>query len=178
MKILNYLKTALVLTLITAICAALIAIVNIPTSEKIIENAREKKERLCQEIFADYSIDASPEAITSGFESEYIVEKIEAYDSSSNFLGYIYTVKGNNSYGAIELLVGISSDGTLVSVEFITNGQSFSSETEAHVNGSYVSGLDSTEVNNIDVNCGATYAAKLVKELVSACFNDSQGGSW
>lgn len=177
MKILNYLKTALVLTLITAICAALIAIVNIPTSEKIIENAREKKERLCQEIFADYSIDASPEAITSGFESEYIVEKIEAYDSSSNFLGYIYTVKGNNSYGVIELLVGINSDYTLKGVRFINNGQSYTQETANHVNDKYVTGLDSGSVSGIDVNCGATYAAKLVKALVESAFADCQGGN-
>ena len=174
---LKYLKISSILTLIAGVCALLIAGCNALTQPIIEQNALEKKAELCREIFAEFDSENST-ILKEGFSSSYIKEKIVANDSDSNSLGYIYTVGGSNAYGAIELLVGISSDGTLVSVEFITNGQSFSSETEAHVNGSYVSGLDSTEVNNIDVNCGATYAAKLVKELVSACFSDSKGGSW
>ena len=97
-------------------------------------------------------------------------------NSDKKLIGYVYTVSGSNAYGVIELLVGINVDGELESVQFLTNGQSFNVQTETHVNGSYTSGLTSSDVNNIDVNCGATYAAKLVKELVKACFADSQQG--
>lgn len=173
----KYLKTALVLTLIAGICALMIAGVNALTSGIIADNAFAKKEALCQEIFPEFDASTST-PVTEGFSSDYIVEKIVANDSSSNLLGYIYTVKGSNAYGAIELLVGIAADGTLVSVEFITNGQSYAAQTESHVVGSYTEGLTSSDVNNIDVYCGATYGAKLVKELVAAAFADSQGGGW
>lgn len=175
----KYFKTALILTIISGICATLIAGCNWLTAPVIEENARRKKSELYKEIFEEYDFDASPDAITEGFSSEYIVEKLEAFDSSSTKLGYVYTVSGSNAYGNIELLVGINIDGTLEGVKFLTNGQSFNVQTETHVNGSYTSGLTSTDVNDIDVNCGATYAAKLVKELVKACFADSQqGGGW
>ena len=172
----KYLKTALVLTIISGICAALIAGVNHFTSQEIAANEFEKKEAIYQEIFPEYDSKASGLPITEGFDSNYIVEKVEAKNSDKKLIGYVYTVSGSNAYGVIELLVGINVDGELESVQFLTNGQSFNVQTETHVNGSYTSGLTSSDVNNIDVNCGATYAAKLVKELVKACFADSQQG--
>lgn len=171
----KYFKTAIVLTLIAGICAALIASINLLTGPIIENNAKEKKAALCQEIFANYDADNS-KIYSEGFNSSYIVEKVEAYDSSSNLIGYIYTVSGSNAYGVIELLVGINADMTLNGVRFVTNGQSFSTETEAHVNGSYNSGLTSSDVANIDTACGATFAAKLVQELVNAAFADCNGG--
>ena len=172
----KYLKTALLLTLIAGICALMIAGVNALTSGIIADNAFAKKEALCQEIFPEFDASTST-PVTEGFSSDYIGEKIVANDSSSNLLGYIYTVKGSNAYGAIELLVGINLDYTLKGVRFINNGQSYTQETANHVNDKYVTGLDSGSVSGIDVNCGATYAAKLVKALVESAFADCQGGN-
>ena len=173
----KYFITASILTMISGVCALLIAGINALTAPIIANNALAKKAELCQEIFADF--DASTSSVVSeGFTAEYIVEKIIANDSDSTSLGYIYTVSGSNAYGSIELLVGINADGTLESVQFITNGQSFSNETEAHVTGSYTTGITSSDVDNIDTACGATYAAKLVQAMVAAAFADSQGGSW
>lgn len=170
----KYIKTALVLAMIAAVCSLLIAFVNLFTSEAIIKNKQEKKENLCKEIFADYDGETS-NIVVDGFESKYILEKIEAKDSSGNVLGYIYTVKGANAYGNIELLVGINADKTLKSVKFMSNGQSFNKETSDYVDAYYVGGLDSDSVEGLDVKCGATYAAKLVKELVGAAFADCLG---
>lgn len=176
---LKYFKTALILTIISGVCALLIAGVNSFTSKVIAANEFAKKEAIYQEIFPEYDGEKTGLPITEGFTSSYILEKVEAKNSNGELIGYVYTVSGSNAYGEIELLVGITADGTLESVQFLTNGQSFSTETENHVNGSYTSGLTSTDVNNIDTACGATYGAKLVKELVSAAFSDSQqGGGW
>ena len=54
----------------------------------------------------------------------------------------------------------------------MTNGQSFSSETANHVKNNYVAGITNSDVDNIDTACGATFGAKLVKELVSQAFTD------
>ena len=92
-------------------------------------------------------------------------------------LGNVYTVSGKNSYGSIVLLVGISSEGKLVSIEFLENGQSYSGEVQAHVDNKYSAGLTLSDVTAIDTNCGATYGANTVKELVTIAFNDYNGGA-
>ena len=136
----------------------------------------EKESALFIEIFSEYSIDNS-EIITEGLSSEAITKKVVAKDASGNLLGNIYTVSGKNSYGAIVLLVGINSEGKLVSIEFLENGQSYSSEVQAHVDSKYSAGLTLSDINAIDTKCGATYGANTVKELVNVAFSDYNGGA-
>lgn len=177
----KYITTALVLTLITALCAALIASMNLVTSSIIDKNNENKKASLCQEIFKDYDAESS-ELVSEGFSSSSILEKIVAYDSNSSLLGYIYTVNGSNAYGEIELLVGITEEYTLAGVRFITNGHSFANEAESHLNNQYNSGMSLDDIFNIDltssdVTAGATYASKLIRTLVAAAFEDCKGGT-
>ena len=47
----KYALTAMILTMIAGVCAALIASVNLFTAPIIKKNNEEKKARLCQEIF-------------------------------------------------------------------------------------------------------------------------------
>lgn len=177
----KYLKTALILTLIAGFCAALIASVNMITAPVIEENAKLKKEALCQEIFVDYDDDTS-KTYTEGFESPYITEKIEAYNTNKEFLGYIYTVTGSNTYGKISLLVGINADNKLESVKFITNEQSYKAQTENHLDNNYHNDMTLDEINGLDfskieVTSGATYASKLIRQLVNVAFEDAKGGN-
>lgn len=171
--------TALVLTLIAAICASLIACINLITAPIINKNNALKKENLCQEIFTDYSSSKS-KAINDGFADSYISEVILASNESGVFIGYIYTVSGSNAYGEIELLLGITKDYKLAGVRFITNGQSFSSEADSHLNNSYRQDMTEADVDNIDlsnsdVTAGATYASKLIRSLVKVSFEDAKG---
>ena len=177
----KYFSTALVLTLIAAICAALIASVNLLTSSIIEKNNLAKIEALNKEIFAEYDGEKS-QTYTEGFTSEYISQKVEVCNSNGDFLGYIYTVGGSNSYGEIVLLVGITEDLKLKATKFVTNGQSFSSEAETHLNTQYnpditIEDILDMDLSNSDVTAGATYAAKLIRSLVSAAFDDAKGGA-
>ncbi|MDE7105655.1 MAG: hypothetical protein K2O22_00640 [Anaeroplasmataceae bacterium] len=180
----KYTLTALVLTLIAGVCAALIACINLLTAPIITKNNDEKKAKLCQEIFETYSAEKS-ETITEGFSSSNVEEVIVAYDASGKFLGYIYTVDGSNAYGEIELLLGITADSKLAGVRFITNGQSFSSEADSHLNNQYKENMTESDVDNLDltksdVTAGATYASKLIRSLVKSAFDDvktRQGGA-
>ncbi len=176
----KYTITACILMAIAVVCAALIASVNLWTAPMIEKNNTEKKAKLCQEIFSTYE-ESKSKTSTSGFKSEYIVEKIEAYDSASAPLGYIYTVQGSNTYGEIELLVGIHSDLSLAGVRFITNGQSFSKETATHLDRQYKENMTMDDVSALDlsdsdVTAGATYASKLIRSLVLSALEDCKGG--
>lgn len=180
----KYVITASVLTLIAGICAALIACINLVTAPIITKNNEEKKARLCQEVFDTYASEKST-TLTEGFTSNNIEEIIMAYDSTGEFLGYIYTVNGSNAYGQIKLLLGITAESKLAGVRFITNGQSFSSEADTHLNHSYKPNMTETDVDNLDltksdVTAGATYASKLIRNLVKSAFDDAktrQGGT-
>lgn len=172
----KYTITALILTLIACICAALIASVNLLTAPIIEKNNNDKKEDLCHQIFLAYDSEKS-KTETDGFQSDQIVEAILAYDSNSEFLGYIYTVSGSNSFGNITLLIGISEDEKLVGVRFITNGQSFSNEAATHLDTQYkkdmtLDNILDLDLSNSDVTAGATYASKLIRSLVEDAFND------
>lgn len=162
--------TAAILMSICLVCATLISGINMITAPMIEENSVKKEAELCKKIFVNY--DTAKDTITEGFASTEITKLVIAADSSSNTLGYIYTVSGKNAYGVITLLVGIDTNKELVSVEFMENGQSFSSETANHVTDNYIGGIMIDDVNTIDTVCGATYGAKLVKELVSTAFSD------
>lgn len=172
----KYSITALILTLIAGICAALIASVNLLTAPIIEKNNNEKKENLCHQIFLTYDSENS-KVETEHFQSDRIQEAILAYDSSHEFLGYIYTVSGSNSFGNITLLVGITADEKLVGVRFITNGQSFSNEAATHLNTQYkkdmtLDNILDLDLSNADVTAGATYASKLIRSLVEDAFKD------
>lgn len=169
-------KIAAILMLIAAVCGLAVSGMNNVTSKIIERNQLEKEAALFKEIFPQYSVDYS-EIITEGLSSEAISKKVIAKNSEGQDLGNIYTVSGKNSYGAIVLLVGIGADGKLVSLEFLENGQSFSSEVQAHVDNKYSPGLSLSDVTAIDTKCGATYGANTVKELVTVAFNDYNGGA-
>ncbi len=182
-------KIASILGSIALVCALLIALVNMLTS-KTIENNNSKKElETIQTIFTDYDSSKSEELKS---EDSYIEKKIKACKSDGTVLGYLYTVSGKNAYGSISLMVAIV-DNNVYQVEFLENNQSFAStvydylkttypssaDTAVHV-GAYsstdvkINSLSKNAVTNVDVSCGATYGATLIKNLVLAALNDGR----
>ena len=183
----KYLKIASVLALIALVCSAIIAGINLATAPVIAKNNEQTEEQTIQKIFKDYDKEKSSVSATS---SENITKKILASDKDGNALGYVYNVTGKNAYGTITLMVAIK-DGMLYQVEFVTNEQSFASTVESHMRASYpssekssieigfapqagekVNPLDEDAVKNVDASCGATYGAKLIKELILIAFED------
>lgn len=191
---------AAILGCIALICALAIAGMNMVTSSIIEANNQKTELETCQAIFADYDkeksivqFDKQNNIKLEDVTSDKITKKVDAYDASGNLLGYLYTVTGKNSYGAITLMVAIKDD-KVVQVEFLENGQSFASTVVSHVQSSYPSSPDETihagfkpdgveavgaltgeEIDSIDTVCGATYGAVLVKDLVKIALNDAKG---
>jgi len=182
-------KIASILGGIALVCALLIALVNMLTANTIASNNSKKELNTIQAIFSDY--DASKSQVQEANDS-YIEKKIKASDSNGKVLGYLYTVSGKNAYGSISLMVAIVDD-KVYQVEFLENNQSFAStvytylkttypssaDTAVHV-GAYsstdvkINSLTKEAVTNVDVSCGATYGATLIKNLVLAALNDGR----
>lgn len=177
---------------ISLVCALLIASFNMITSGIIADNAAKNELATCQAIYSEYDAEKS-ELID--VENESIVKKILAKDSDGNELGYLYTVTGKNSYGAITLMVAIKENKVL-QVEFLENGQSYASTVATHVKENYPSSKDEViypfikpeetpvvgelgaqEIEGIDTKCGATFGAALVKDLINVALADAKGGN-
>lgn len=188
----KYFKISAILASIALICSLVIAGMNLLTSPIVAKNNQETEYNTIVSIFNSYDKDKSQ--VFEGPFDNYIESKILAKDKDSKELGYVYTVSGKNAYGTIKLMVAIK-DGKVYQVEFLENGQSFASTVDKHVSQNYPSSekksievgfasdsskydgqLDQDALNNIDVACGATFGAKLVKELVNAALNDAKGG--
>ena len=184
----KYFKVSVVLAAIALVCSVIIAAMNLVTAPVIASNKAETELQTIQKIFADYSDEKSAKEENV---SDSITKKILASDKDGNVLGYVYIVTGKNAYGTITLMVAIK-DGNLYQVEFVTNEQSFASTVEKHLHSSYPSSdkksievgftsdsglskvgpLSEDNVDNVDVKCGATYGAKLVKELIKVAFDN------
>ena len=190
----KYFKISSILALIALFCALILAGMDLLTSPIVAKNNEQTEYDTIVSIFKDYDKDKS-ERLEGPFDSSYIESKILAKDKDGNELGLVYTVNGKNAYGNIKLMVAIK-DEEVYQVEFLENGQSFASTVDGHVSSNYPSSdkksvevgfvsekkkyegtLDEDDILAIDVKCGATYGAKLVKELVSAALDDAKGGN-
>ncbi|MGM9970449.1 MAG: hypothetical protein ACI35S_08655 [Anaeroplasma sp.] len=187
----KYFKISAVLCLISLVCAAIIASMNMLTSPIIADNNAKAELETCQAIFADYDQEKSVEIELTN-EDKAIVKKVLAKNSANEELGYLYTVSGKNAYGTISLIVAIKNN-TVYQVEFLENSQSFASTVNDHVKEKYpsskddsiiispypqeekeiASALDASALDALDTKCGATYGANTVKELVKIAFYDA-----
>ncbi|MBR6071445.1 MAG: hypothetical protein IKP77_01265 [Acholeplasmatales bacterium] len=191
----GYFKISAILGAIALVCAAILAALNMLTSPVIAKNDEKKETETIQAIYSNYDSEKSKVESLDSVNSA-ITKKITAKDSSDKVLGTLYTVTGKNAYGAITLMVAISANNTVYQVEFLENGQSFASTVNSHVKANYhsskeevyelnpysdgvtaeVGDLSEKDVENINVKCGATYGATLVKELVNIALADAKGG--
>lgn len=184
----KYIKIALILCIISLICAAGIAGVNELTAPTIEKNAQKAQLEAYQAIFEAYDEESS---IELDVDNEAIESKILAKDSNGTELGVLYTVSGSNSYGKLKIVVAIVN-GKVNQVEILENGQSYASTVVEHVRDSYpaspdeadhlgfapekgeaVSELTMEEVTNVDTKCGATFGANTVKQLVLIALEDA-----
>lgn len=168
----NYLKVALVLTLITSICAVLIALLNMWTSPIIEKNAYDKKQNTLSVMFDNATFtEVEHNEDFQEIEKKFIAK---SKDDESE-LGYVYIVSGKNAYGMIRLMIAVK-DSKAIKVEVMDNTESFKKNVNTFINDNVKeNNLSSTDVDNLDVKCGATYGAKLVQSLVKVALDE--GGS-
>lgn len=191
----KYAKIASVLGAISLFCALVISLFNLLTSPIIKDNNKAKEEKIYKELYSEYDSDNSKEIEDLKGVSSDIIKIMEIHDKNDNVLGFVYTVEGKNAYGGISLMVAIEEGPIVKQVEFLSNTESFASKVASHVRNNYpqsesdsitispygeeesadVPALNENDVALIDVKCGATYGATLVKNLVKSALDDAKG---
>ena len=161
----KYLITAITLGLIAAGGALLIAGTNMLTRDTIKANETKAINNGLANIFEAESLKTSEATLDKEFEyvvSSYYVVKDEA-DAP---LGYAFKTEGSNAYGKISLIVGFNANYVYKGVAVVENGQSFAST----LNKKYLNPLvkDHKTVDEVDVSCGATYGAKLTRNMINS----------
>lgn len=168
-NVMSYLKTALILAIITSICGVTIALLNRVTSPIIARNNYDKE----QEVLSSVYQGATFSKLDITIENEKIQNIYQAKEKEQT-VGYVYLLSGKNAYGTIELMVGIS-DGLIKSIKTVTNTESYKSLVDGYINSLNDKDINYNNVSDLDVKCGATYGAKLVKELIEIALNHYQG---
>ena len=164
----QYLKVALVLFLITSICAVLIALLNMVTAPIIEKNAYEKEQNTLSVMFSDATFTEVEKCAYPEIEKKFIA-KSKADDSE---LGFVYIVSGKNAYGMIRLMVAVK-DAKAIKVEVMDNTESFKKVVNTFISEKVQSSsLSKEDTDNLDVKCGATYGAKLVQSLIQVVLDE------
>ena len=162
----HYLITSITLGLIAAGSGALIGLTNLATKDKIIQNEKDKINAGICEIFGKTAT-ISSESEVSGYK----------------YTNYIYHIgedsialrtEGSNMYGKVSLLVGFKlyvgeennpsyDEYSFTGLYVVTNEQTYASTLVAN----YLEPVNVGSKDLDDVNCGATYGAKLVRDMVN-----------
>ena len=164
----KYLITAITLGLIAAGGALLIAGTNMLTRDAIKANETRAINNGLATIFDTESLKTSEATLDKEF--EYVISSYyEVKDEADAPLGYAFKTEGSNSYGKISLIVGFTSNYAYKGVAVVENGQSFAST----LNKKYLNPLvkEGKTIDEVDVSCGATYGAKLVRSMVTSATN-------
>lgn len=163
----HYGLVSLTLGLIAAASAILITGSNLLTKDKIAQNEIDNITKGINFIFGDNAKIKSESAIDSYKYVDYVYEIQSDVD-----LGYVFRTTGSNMYGKMTLIVGFDISDNFVSMKTIVNEQTYTKEVEKFI----------TDVDNgrsvEDVSCGATYGAKLVRDMVNEAQKASNEKVW
>ena len=138
-------KDALILFAITLIAAFLLAIVNEITKGPIEEAEKQVKAEAYNAVFEGVeeiklmeddiisALEGFDEVLSqNGLSGVAINEAGKAYDSEKNVAGYVITVTSPNGYGGdISLAMGITTEGKITCISFVTLNETASLGMEA-----------------------------------------------
>ncbi len=163
---LYYVKICAPLLLICACVAGLLALVNMVTREPIAEYNAAKREAAFVEFFPETATSATVDTENSSVNAVY-----ELYDGENNLIGYCVDVSSAGYGGKINLMVGISLDGSVAGVSVISHTETkglTSTETSAPFFAGFVGKSGTLTVGeSIDAMSGATISSKAVTAAVN-----------
>jgi len=158
----DLIKPILVLLIISAVVAALLAVVHGITEPKIEENTRKAAELARQEVlagstsFTEIECDLDALNITSAFKED-------------TGLGYVFTSANKGYGGDVVVTVGLDADGNIVGIKANVSTETSGVGSKAGAE-KYLSNFIgvSGSVDGIDTISGATYSSTAVKTGVAA----------
>lgn len=122
----NYLKTGLVLLVISAVAAGLLAVVNSFTSEVIAQAEFEKSVQAYQEIYGDKADKFEPldEAKKAVLVEKYKeIQDVFVAKKGDEIVGYGINHTGNGYGGSMTNAIGLLNDGTIAGFRNIQNAE-------------------------------------------------------
>ena len=161
----HYLVTSITLGLIAASSAAIIGLTNMITRDRIAQNEQNKINAGISEIFGENAKKSGEENYLKG-EYKYI-EYYYKVNEGDTQVGYAFKTSGSNMYGKIALMVGFYyATEAFKSLSIVVNEQTYATTLVDN----YITPVNAGERQVEDVNCGATYGARLVRDMVDECY--------
>lgn len=172
MKTNNYVAFAVKLALIVACVGFLLAGVHALTADRIAEVNRQKSEMARRALFTEEGVSFAEWDGELTEEEQKTVSKVYlAYNADGMFLGYCFDAAANGFKGEIAMVIGVSSNNTLVGVEVQSHSETPGIGTKALGGSDWLSRLKdrtSQNIGNVETISGATKTSKPIKEAVAA----------
>ena len=160
----HYILVSITLGAIAAVAAGVIGLTNLVTKDRIAENEQKRIQAGIVDIFGENAEIVEEFTVKN---QGYVVYGYQIKNDESELDKYALRTTGSNSYGKVSLLVGVSEDSethdfAFTALSVIVNEQTYASTLEDE----YLDVInEGGDIN--DVNCGATYGAKLVREMIN-----------
>ena len=163
----KYILTAVILGSIAMCAGALIGATDLITRGPIAENEKKKVASGLADIYGVEEVTITSEKEFSKEEKKaqklsYVERTYTIADASNVELGHAFRTSGYNDYGKITLIVGFNNTGARIGVSVITNEQTFASKLRKN----YINPLQNGDKEYTDIQCGATYGAKLIRDMI------------
>lgn len=167
----HYIIVSVTLGVIAASAAALIGLTNLITKNRIEENKKIKINNGIAEIFGKEALIQNEYSFENN-EYQYVNYVYEI--QKENTIGYAFKTEGSNMYGKISLIVGFDNANSFVSLSIVEDEQTYATALEDD----YVAPLISGSRDLDDVSCGATFGAKLVRDMVNDAKKANEEKVW
>ena len=168
----HYIITSVTLGLIAASSAALIGVANLITKDRIAQNEQNKITSGINEIFGNNSKIADESLVDGDY--KYVNYIYTVHNESDQKVGYAFRTTGSNMYGKISLIVGFNETShNFEGLSIVTNEQTYATTLVDN----YITPLNDGKRELEDVSCGATYGAKLVRDMVNEA-NEAAKEMW
>lgn len=167
-------KTALVLTIIGIACGLLIGFSNSITAPIIAENERKAELKAYETLFPGLD---EANKMTEVTLVGSIYEVLQVKDNNV-VAGYLYKGKLTNSYGSVDQLVGIKTNGDIAGIQFLNLDQTASMKPAIETNSKYyagknISAIDLTKLvvfssgaNEYDTAAGSSFGSTSMRTIL------------
>ena len=158
----HYVLTAVILGSIAMVGGAIIGATHLITKEQIKRNEAKKIDEGIKSLFGD-DITRS-DAIKIEGNDKYL-DCYYVVNVNDTLKGYAFRTTGSNMYGKISMLVGITTTYDIGHIYLVSNEQTYAQTLVDEYVTPYNSEDNHRELD--DVSCGATYGAKLIREMAN-----------
>ena len=169
----KYLFTGLTLGAIAMASGLLIAGTNLITRDQIKANEQKTINNGLTSIYEVENLNSNLVELPEDQKFDYVLSSYyEVKNANNEPVGYAFRTKGSNSYGSISLIVGFNTNYIYQGVAVVENGQSFASTLQKN----YLNPLikEHKSLNEVDVSCGATFGAKLTRDMINDAYKAAE----